>query len=159
MKNSFLQFTASCALIIFMGACDSAKGPIGDSESQQEEVSNETAEPTLLGKWRLVNFEMDGVIKFDECDGNTVWNFTENKVGAYQGKDLFRLEATTEDPACRLFGFNADWEEIQEGATEVYIDNVKVGKGTNKGGVFKIQELTTKKLVLSGGTWVYTLER
>lgn len=156
-----LTKTIFCAaLFVSLFSCDNMSTKSDESgENSNEQVSNETAEPTLLGKWRLVNFEMDGNQRFDECDATTVWDFTEQQTGNYQGKKLFRLKAEPTDLACRLHGFEADWEEIDEGATEVYIDNVKVGKGTNKGGVFKIQKLTTKELELAGGTWVYFLER
>jgi hypothetical protein len=159
MKNKFLQLGIVFTSLVVLGSCDSIKSTENSTEQEEEMVSNETSEPTLIGKWRLVNFEMDGNAKFDECDAKTVWDFTEDQVGNYQGKKLFRLSSTVEDPLCRLFGFSSEWEEVADDAKEVYIDNVKVGKGTNKGGMFKIDELTTKTLVLRGGTWIYYLER
>jgi hypothetical protein len=159
MKN-LAQIFAICILSsTLLFSCNNSASNEENETNQSNTTSNETAEPTLLGKWRLVNFEMDGVQKFDDCDANTIWDFTETQVGNYQGKKLYLLSAAAEDPACRLFGFTAEWEEIEENATEVYIDNVKVGKGTNKGGVFKIDALTTKELKLSGGTWVYSFVR
>jgi hypothetical protein len=158
MKRTIINIAVVFCCTLAISACDNTTSVVTDSNSE-EVTSNETAEPTLIGKWRLVNFEMDGKVKFDECDAGTIWDFTTNQVGNYQGKKLFALTAAIEDPACRLYGFSAEWEEIDEDATEVYIDNVKVGKGTNKGGVFKINELTTKTLVLQGGTWLYSFER
>lgn len=150
-------------LVLSITSCDNEKSAndntLPDNFDTEESVSNETSEPTLLGKWQLVNFEMDGKAKFDDCDASTVWDFSEDFSTMYQGKKLYKLNAASEDPACRLYGFNSEWEEIEEDATEVYIDNVKVGKGTNKGGTFKIEELTTKTLVLKGGNWVYSFKR
>ena len=159
MKRIFFQISLVLTSVVWITACQNSATSDGSDSTIEEVVSNETAEPTLLGKWRLVNFEDNGIAKLDDCDAATIWDFTENKVGAYQGKNLYQLEATVEDPACRLYGFTADWEEVDDQATEVYIDNVKVGKGTNRGGTFKIEELTTKTLILKGGTFTYYLER
>lgn len=155
-KTIFLSLMLPMMLMI---SCNNQDKKSEASNEEQAVISNETAEPTFFGKWRLVGFEMDGKTKFDECDAQTIWDFQNEAVGVYQGRTLYRLVSKSEDPACRLYGFESEWEEWEEGENAVYIENIKVGKGTNKGGMFKVEKLTTKELVLRGGTWSYMLER
>jgi len=153
IKTIAMSFVFSAFLV----SCTNQTPKNTPEEAEVTEESFETAEPTLLGKWKLRNFEMNGVQKFDECDANTIWNFTEDFVSKHEGKNQYKLISSVEDPACRLYGFNAEWEETN--GKEVYITNVKVGKGTNQSGTFKIEELTTKTLKLKNGQWTYFLER
>lgn len=156
MKN--MKILLSLFIGAFLFGCDQTDAA-AEAQEEKQEVSNATAEPTLFGKWRLTNFEIDGKLKFDECDAQTVWNFTDEVTGMHEGKKLYVLEAKAEDPSCRLYGFTAEWDELSEGENSFFVSNFKVGKGTNKSGNAQIEKLTTTHMVLSLGTWVYSFER
>jgi hypothetical protein len=156
MNKQHIYVSIIALWVMSISACVNANKNDKAVEDAVEE-NFETAEPTLLGKWKLRNFESNGNQRFDECDAKCIWEFTEEGVGKYQGKNLYKLTSTVEDPACRLYGFVSEWEEPE--GDRMHIEHVKVGKGNNRSGQFVIDELTTKTLVLKSGPNVYTLER
>jgi hypothetical protein len=118
-----------------------------EESSETEEWSEEIS---IVGQWKLENIEGDKVKEgtIEECDKNTIWNFTEEAADPLgDGTEVFVLK-TTADADCEFRDFQAKWTQL---SGQVFISTSKVGGvgGLSNAGLFDILEHSSEKMVLT----------
>lgn len=158
MKNINLQ-SLLIVTILFASSCGSGQKENQESSTEeiesQEEVAENQNEKLLLGKWRMVYFEVPDLKKktFGRCDSLTIWEFTSeennsiNKVVSSSASD------------CKFYDFESKWRFSKYG--DLFIESTRIGGmgGTSNAGNFKVIELNETILTLKFFNNVYYFER
>lgn len=167
-----LSFVNFCIAAIILSSCGNPESSDANSSSKEEhteavdlnedaaEVEGSTENVSIVGKWKLTKVEGDRVEEgtIDECDFNTIWNFTDKPAEPLSdGTEVFTLIATpTED--CKFRDFEAKWTELEK---SVFMSTSRVGGvgGLSHAGLFEVIEKDTDHLVLFIFGTTYSFKR
>ena len=145
------------ALVAFSGCNDNGAA---DANGSNGDTGAETSQASIEGEWKLVNFESNGSTDvYTDCDGQTVWNFTDEAGEALSDGTETRKIVVTAPDVCEYYDFESQWAQPEDG--QLFIASTRVGGmgGRSNAGLFEIQELSDNRMVIKAMSNIYTFER
>lgn len=120
----------------------------------------------IIGKWKLVGvtesadspLAKKGIYEMDDCDKQTVWEFTnEDSTPLSDGTEVKKMAATAPED-CKFYGFEGKWGVI---SGKVFLSTSSVGGigGRSYAGQFEIAELSATNLSIKTKNVQYSFEK